>query len=257
MNIRAKVKRRLNWYWDRFRVNNPVVGRAVELAGNKVRMDGLVFSVDCPQVSTGHKSTLAFQFHEMEERELAKRWVPSDIPIVELGGGLGVVSCLANRKLNDPSQHVVVEANPEMVPVLTRNRDLNRCRFVIINRALGYDADTIRFAVDGEFVASSTVETNAPAKLINVPTISVETVMAEHCLDEAGIIADIEGGEVDLIRRELPRLGERIRYVLAEMHPLIVGEEIVAALKQELVEMGFEHAQTIGDSSFFARPARP
>src|SRR5579859_6129189 len=99
--FREKLQRRLGWYKVRLQINNPIVGRAIELTGNRVRMDGNTYSVDCPYISTGHKSTIAFGLHEIEERMLVKKWLPRDTPVLELGGGLGVVSCLINRKLSN------------------------------------------------------------------------------------------------------------------------------------------------------------
>ena len=57
----APIKRRLGWYKVRLQVENRTVGRLVELFGNRVRMDGLRYSVDCPLISTPRKarSTLA------------------------------------------------------------------------------------------------------------------------------------------------------------------------------------------------------
>ena len=94
------LKRKLDYRWGQFRVDNYTVGRLVELTGNKVWIEGLKFSVNCPDITTRHKSTIFFGLHEIEERALLNRWLPADLPIVEIGGGLGVVSCLANRKLS-------------------------------------------------------------------------------------------------------------------------------------------------------------
>src|ERR1039457_6998889 len=163
--LKQKLRRRLSWYKARFQVNNPVVGRVVELLGNKVRMDGLTYSVDCPNISAGHKSTLAFGLHEIEERTIIRRCLPKNIPVVELGGGLGVVACLTNRTLENPEHHIVVEANPGMIPILERNRDLNGCKFQVVNSAIAYDRTSIRLRVDRDFV-SSTVEENAPTSVL-------------------------------------------------------------------------------------------
>jgi len=246
--LQQKIARRLNWYKSRFQVNNPVVGRAVELLGDRVWMDGLTYSVATPQITRGHKSTLAFGLHEMEERELIRRWLPPDIPVIEFGGGLGVVSCLTNRKLSDPSRHIVVEANPAMIGVLERNRDLNGCRFQIVNKALAYGTDFIELDVDAEFVGSSVKTTNGHAILVPTTTLSAITTT-----DRVGVVCDIEGAEADLIRNELPKLGERVRFLMAEMHPAILGADAVNSLLNTLRDIGFYKKQQIGDSVFFSR----
>lgn len=249
--IAFKVRRRLNWYKARFQVNNPIVGRAVELLGDRVRMDGLTYSVAAPQITRGHKSTLAFGLHEMEERELIRRWLPSDLPVIEFGGGLGVVSCLTNKKLEDPKSHVVVEANPAMIPVLEHNREINACRFTVHNRALAYGTDFIELDVDAEFVGSSIKTTNGHT--VRVPTTTLGALMDAHKFGQAGVVCDIEGAEADLIRNELTRLGERVRFLMAEMHPNILGIAVVDSLLEHMSSLGFDKRQQIGDSVFFSR----
>jgi FkbM family methyltransferase len=249
--FQQKVSGRLSWYKARFQVNNPVVGRLIELLGDRVRMDGLIYSVASPQITTGHKSTLAFGLHEMEERELIRRWMPSDVPVLEFGGGLGVVSCLANRKLREPSSHIVVEANPVMAVALESNRDLNGCKFQVVNKAIAYDCDYIDLILDAEFVSSSVKATSG--RTVKVKTTTVLELMDAAGFDQAGIVCDIEGSELDLIRRELPSLGARIQFLMAEMHPAILGADVVDDLLRELKELGFVMKQQIGDSVFLSR----
>lgn len=226
-----------------------MVGRAVELFGNRVRMDGLTYSVDCPFVTIGHKSTLAFGLHEIEERELIKRWLPSNVPVIELGGGLGVVSCLVNRTLKDRKNHIVVEANPAMVPVLERNRNINVCGFEIVNKAIAYDQAVVRLNLDRDFVGS----TIAGSVASNVAEISTTTIAKLMRFDVAGIVCDIEGAEAGIIERELPELGRRIQFFMAEMHPSILGEDRVNKLLKDLETLGFRLCEKMGDSVFYVR----
>jgi FkbM family methyltransferase len=239
------LARRLRWYRERF--NGTLVG----LRGNKVHMDGMTYSVE--PFSSTLKSTLARGRHEQPERDLVRRWLPPDIPLVEFGGGMGAVSCLANRKLSDPTRHVVVEANPAMVPLLSTNRDLNGCRFTILNCALGYDRDTIPLDLDPDFVGSSAVG-SVGNSTITVKTTTVARIMSDHAFQECGIVCDIEGAEADLIEREFPELGERVRYIMAEFHPHIIGHDATERLFGSLSSMGFLHKQTIGNCGFYSRP---
>ena len=77
--------------------------------------------------------------------------------------------------------------------------------------------------------------------------------MGEGGFGQCGIICDIEGAEADLIERELPRVGERVRYLLAEFHPYILGATRTQSLFDALREMGFVEKQTIGICAFFSR----
>jgi len=249
--MRQRIRRRLGWYKSRFQVNNPVVGRAVELLGNRVRMDGLTYSVDCPYIGTGHKSTLAFGLHEIEERALARRWLPRDVPVIEIGGGLGVVSCLINRKLQWSRDHVVVEANPVMARILELNRDLNGCGFQVINKALAYDCDAIDLNLDREFVGSSTF--GSAGSTVRLPATTISEILGHAGFEYCGIVCDIEGAEADLIQRELPHLRDRIRFFMAEMHPAILGKEAINRLEGKIESQGFRLFEKDGDCVFYGR----
>jgi FkbM family methyltransferase len=213
-------------------------------------MDGLTYSVATPFVSRAHKSTLAFGLHEMEERTLVRRWLPHDVPVIELGGGLGVVSCLVNKKLDYPSDHIVVEANPSLVPILERNRRLNHATFKIVNKAIAYDRDSIELGLDEEFVGSA-----VGRKSGNVAVVEATTVAAlASPFDRFGIVCDIEGAEIDLVEREFPALGDRTRYLLLETHPKISGQHRVETMLGTLASLGFRKTEHLGDCYFFIKP---
>jgi FkbM family methyltransferase len=239
------IHRRLNWYRDRLK------GTIVALKGNRIYMDGMTYSVE--PFSSTLKCTLSKGRFEEPERELVRRWLPAEIPVVELGGGMGAVSCLANRKLSDPAQHIVVEANPGMVPLLERNRDLNGCGFFVVNAALGYDSRSLTLDLDPDFVGSSASGAKWGNGTFTVRTATVSDMMAQRGFGQCGIICDIEGAEADLIERELPKLGACVRYLLAEFHRYILGAQRTQSLFNALREMGFVEKQTIGICAFFSR----
>jgi FkbM family methyltransferase len=210
--LRDALTKRIAQRYRNFQVNNYAIGRAIELFGNRVRMDGMIFSVDCPLITTPHKSTLAFGMHEIEERELIQRWLPENIPILEFGGGLGVISCLINRKLSRPTDHIVVEANPTMIPILKRNRDLNRCKFRIINKAIAYDRDFVDLALDSDFVGTRISSDRLSKQVLSVPTTTVRQLLDQTGFGRVGIVCDVEGAEADMISREMPTLQQHAEF---------------------------------------------
>ena len=251
LSVAARLKRRYAWYKSMLQVNNVHVGRLVERLGDTVRMDGMRFSVDCPLVSTPHKSTLAFGLHEIEERALIRKWLRPDHPVVEFGGGLGVVSCLINSRLTRPDDHVVVEANPIMVPVLERNRDMNGCGFSVLNRALAYDADTVTLNIDSEFVGSS-AKGAATGRTVDVKTVRLSDILQSRHWADVTVVADIEGLEKELIENEILS-SQDIGAVMFEMHPKHLGRDGVEALIGKMKSAGFETREEIGDSIYMHR----
>jgi FkbM family methyltransferase len=247
------VSSRYSWYKFRLGYKNQFVGRIVELFGNRVRIGGMTFSVDCPQLPRGHKSALAVGLYEAGERTLITRWVPRDLPVLEFGGGLGVTSCILNRKLADPFRHVVVEANPEIIPLLEYNRNFNDCKFKIINKAVAYDCDYTNLEFNEDFSGNKILEGRSSGRSIRVKATTVSSLLAETNFCRAGLVCDIEGGEEDIISREMPILGDRIKFFLAEMHPHLLGEDTVRKLMNNLVALGFTLREQIGSCVFFDR----
>ena len=81
--------------------------------------------------------------YERPERELLRTYIEPARPVIELGGGLGVIASLINRRLHDPERHVVVEANPSLLPVIDANRRRNDARFSIVHGAIAYGGTTV------------------------------------------------------------------------------------------------------------------
>ena len=96
------IASRWRWYKQSFQMNNWLIGRLIELTGNKITVDGVTLSVDNPQIMTMHKSSIYFGIYEIAERDLARRHIDPSLPLVEIGASIGGVSCITNKLLSDP-----------------------------------------------------------------------------------------------------------------------------------------------------------
>jgi FkbM family methyltransferase len=238
--------RRARYYWHRS------LGRVVELLGNQIHVDGLHFSLDSPVVNRTQKWSLFTQEHEEHERALLKQWLPKDLPVVEFGGALGVISCLTNRSLVRPEQHVVVEANPDVIPLLERNRDLNGCRFQVTNKAVAYDSESVRFGLQNWNLFGGRLGDHGD-KFVVVPTTSLKATIDEHGFDQISLICDIEGAEAILVQRELETIRKHVRFFLVEIHPDLMGKDGMSLLLQTLLESGFTLQAQAGRNWAFTR----
>jgi len=117
--------------------NNPIVGLLYSILNNVYKTDGCRFYYPKNITSLGFRSRFFFDIYEIEERELIKKYISEGDRILELGGCIGVVSYIANRLLKDPHDHVVVEANPGLIPTLNKNKELNMCGFIIEHCIIG------------------------------------------------------------------------------------------------------------------------
>ena len=249
--------------WERTRAEGPYrllsrvirawsIGRRIEAQGNRVEMSGLVFSVDNPMIHVRMKSTLADGSYEEGERMLIERFLPSDLPVIELGGAIGVVSCFTNRMLVRPEQHVVVEANPSLISTLSLNRDLNHCQFTVRQAALGYDSDQVDFYAGSTFLTGSL----EPGSLrsVRVPSITLGRLLDEADFPRACLIADIEGAEASLVERESDVLRSRIRWFIFEFHPPVLGPDRTEKLFDQLQAIGFQERARDGWVAAFENP---
>lgn len=212
------------------------LGRFVGMPTDIVRLDGCKFTIDKRYVPTNVVDLLISNRYEGPERRTLKDFLDPAVPVVELGGCIGVVACLTNRLLQRPDKHVVVEANPRLLPILRRNRDRNGCRFSIDHAALSYDAATIPFRVNDNVLASSLHGDDEPAEVVS--TVTLRQLLNDHGFERATLICDIEGAERQLVEREIDTLAERVAMIMMELHGP-AREQPASGLLASLERAGF------------------
>lgn len=227
-------------HWD-----NPVLGRLVELRGNRAHIDGCTFTLDTPAIPTGLKALFLFNRYERAERDSLRRHLNPLLPVVELGGSLGVVACITNRLLKNPERHVVVEANAAMLPVLEENRQRNNCRFEIMHRAIGYGSPTVTFFEDDDFLAGSVLSGRVgyegrPRRAVSVNAVSLREIVDTHAFNQCTLVCDIEGAELGMVEHEIGTLRDRVATIVMETHPGAVGATAVQRMMDALYHAGFE-----------------
>jgi FkbM family methyltransferase len=176
-------------------------------------------------------------YYEHEEREAIRCYLPPESPVIELGASQGVVSCITNRILNDRNRHVVVEANPFLVPLLTRNRDRNRCKFEIVHAAAGSAQSAVGFFCDKDPLKSSLLISSPQCHAVSAVTLSelIHSRGFRHCT----LICDIEGSEIGLIEGATQVLSDHFQLLIVEFHPGISGNQVVRETLERLRSCGF------------------
>jgi len=208
-------------------------GKPSEIA----RLQGCRFSLDSPALTDDVRYLLLSGQHEKPERRMIARFLDSTRPVVELGGFIGVVACTTNRRLRNPSRHVVVEANPAVLELLTGNRARNRSQFAIVHAALAYGAPNIEFHVNDNPLTSCVNHERTDTVL--VPTVTLEHLLEAASFEQCTLICDIEGAEADLIEHELSVLKDRVPMMIVEVHDRILGAARTRQLFDALREAGF------------------
>jgi FkbM family methyltransferase len=202
-----------------------------------ISMDGCEFPLrDVPDTSM--KLELLLGNYEQPERSAARRYVKPEWPVVELGGCIGVVACITNKLLSTPGRHVVVEANPCVVPQLEANRAANQCSFSVLNKAIAYDVTSIRLTPSPDFWGTSLYARGDSQQDYDVPATQLSRIVEDARFENFALICDIEGQEYELVRNELETL-RRAEVIIMEVHPHLLGEAKVSETLSELGKIGF------------------
>jgi FkbM family methyltransferase len=236
------IVKRIVWYIERYRTSDHAwIGRIVELLGNRVSLDGCQFDLSSPVIATAQKAGFLLNTYEAESRYMLQQ-IPADeeLPIIELGASVGVIACVSHRRFPNTPQHIAVEANPALIPVLTRNRHLNHARFDIIPAALAYGQDEMIFHVHRKFVSSSIYAVKGDTTAVSVPTVTLQALVEKlYSPNPIILICDIEGAEHDLFQHEFDLIQRTVKYLAIEFHPSLTGQEAVNTILIQLAEAGF------------------
>ncbi len=211
-----------------------------------VRLGGCRIGLDDPIAQSFH-NLLTTGVFERPERIAIKKFLNTSLPVVELGGCIGVVACTTNRRLRNPAFHVVVEANPELTPLLEANRDRNRCKFFILQRAVGYDSPFVSLHINDGNLLESSARTRA-GREIRVPVITLREIVNQFSFARCNLICDIEGTEVELVRHERDTLARHVDLLIVEVHRKLLGADPVSEMMNTLKEIGFETVYKVRDA---------
>lgn len=227
------------------RDQNAWLGRIVEWRGNVGRVGSLRFDLNNPAISTGLKGRFLAGSWEAGTLALLRDHVDPDLPVIEFGAGIGVVSCTTNSLLRRRDKHLVVEAQSALIPTIEKNRDLNGCGFSIRHGALAYGADHVEFWLfPGRFIGNSLQPKDGGIREV-VPALQIQKVIDETGFDRITLIIDVEGTETEMVRNELPLLQRVVDTLIMEEH--LDSEEAKARIEQmhtALREAGFTTVAT-------------
>ena len=217
----------------------PFLGFIFDLRGGRFHANGCVFEIPKDITTRSFRSCFLTDAYEIDERRLVSRFVQPDDQVLELGGCLGIVSCIANKRLGDPTRHLVVEANPDCLPGLCRNRELNSCAFAVENCAV-CDQPDITFFPNSAFIVSGTTKEQSE-RSVRVTGKSLKQLF-ETQDSFSVLIMDIEGSELETLESSMETL-KRFRLVIIELHDWLIGADGVARCREILCQSGFQMAE--------------
>lgn len=220
----------------------PIEGLIFDLNGGQFRADGCVFDIPKHLTTRAYRSCFLDGEYEEDERALIKKFLRPEDTVLECGACLGIVACVTNSLLRDKTRHVVVEANPKVIPSLYRNRELNRAGFLIEHCAVSNKSEET-FYLHPHYIVGGTSQ-RATNEAVRLPGRSVRELDARYGPFTA-LIMDIEGSELDSFETSRD-LFSRYRLVIVELHPWAIGEASVQQCRDILAAAGLRHVGTAG-----------
>lgn len=173
---------------------------------------------------------------ERPEAEFILRHLRSDDRILELGGGLGLISTIGAR-LVPQGKVVTIEANVDAINYLRRIHALNAVEVETINAVVvgKSTAEKLPFYVRKDFWSSSL--SNKPANYTEVRSVNLVTLTKlTETYRPTVVICDIEGGEIGLIDADWTA---GVRLVMVEVHKASIGQKGIDQIKDFFVAKGF------------------
>lgn len=184
--------------------------------------------------------------YEKGECALLRRVLRAGDRVLELGGGLGLLSTVAARTPGIAAV-TTIEANPALIPLIRETHRLNGVTGVDLRNAVATAAPAgpVPFYIRADFWASSMEPDSRPyVQRAEVPAAPIAALVAE--LSPTVISCDIEGGELGLF--DAVDLSG-VRALILELHPKVYGEAGLARIHSVLAAHGFARVPTHDASS--------
>lgn len=215
-----------------------------------IRHFGVRLALDPTVLSPAIVESLYRGGYEGPEVEIVRATLAPDDRVLEIGGGLGFVGVIAAQIVRPPGQILIVEANPQLIPLMERNFALNGVRPTVRNVVLGKGgASEVSFYLHDDFWASSLVKFSG-GREIKVPQRDVRGAFDEF--RPTYLIVDIEGGEIDLFDG-LSLDG--VEKLCLEVHPGQTGQPAIDRMFASFARQGFalERTSRLENVIFFRR----
>lgn len=142
-------------------------------------------------------ASIFWGFYESAEIRLINKFLDPNLPVIELGGSLGIISSFILNKLNSNTSLTVVEPNASLLATLKKNIQRYNTKDIdtkIIQKAVGYSTPFVYLDITGDNTTSHVSE--------NVQTDTlVESIQLNQLVDEKpySLFCDIEGAEAALL----------------------------------------------------------
>lgn len=211
---------------------------------------GVDLLLDHPAISN-HMYYVMSKDYESRDALLASTVLNPDSQVLELGASSGFMAIYC-RKIIGVRNYAMVEASPRLPTLIEENFKLNGldpAATPLIRAAAAAEDGSTPFTIHRNSWSSSVLDRGG--ETIRVPALALPSIIAALPFMPDTLIADIEGGELDLPAEHYALFGT----VILETHPKLLpdGRERADALLAALTAAGFTVRQRAGDSFVLTR----
>jgi len=218
-----------------------------QIRNKPISVYGIQYDIFHSSVPQPYRDLILYERYEFNEVKLVQKYMNPTTPVIELGAGLGVVSCVISL-IAYGTDHIAVEANTALIDNLQHQRDINKLHFDIINMAYHPTHDCVEFDNSDQFSERSVIQSENNSTQ-TIDAVNLETLSNSFKQPRFNLVCDIEGLEWIMIQEEGNLLSDKAMNVVLETHPDKVP---VMELVDRMDTLGFKKVDEKGNVYAFA-----
>ena len=199
-------------------------------------------------VKDSNKAMLWFGWYERSEIDQTITYLDQAHDVIELGASIGVNTTQILKYIGDNRQLFTVEANPDLISLLTINITNNNPRNIrvnIMNAAIDYSNrkdDLVGFLITNSSLSGKISEDIGSENYKIVKTIKLSDLSTQLNSEMFILVVDIEGAEVGMIINEMKFLKKRCFRIIIEIDGGYYNEKYysIEDVKCSLEQHGFK-----------------
>jgi FkbM family methyltransferase len=216
----------------------------------EITLEGMKFDVS--GLSTKIRNRLLSGAYEAHEKKMCFDYLTPNDSVLEIGGAIGFIGLICQKKIGIKN-YFCFEANPRTHEILKKNYELNGVEPRVWNMALAHADGHVDLEVGSDFWENSICYDSTRSngvKTVRVPAGTLDTLLALARQKVNTLIIDIEGAEQFI---DFQRVPEEISKIIIELHPGVMGQEVMYNIVATLIGLGFRVAREENDTFVFLR----
>jgi len=163
------------------------------IKNNRIGHYNCLYDTHFKEVIDPVKASIFWGLYEKDEAFFVEKHLSGSYPVLELGGSLGIISCVIGKKLLG-RKLLVVEANRSLLPVIERNLSLNNIQnaFIVCG---GIGEGKHLYFIEGNRSYNGEILTQYRPHSIEVENVDVDSLLSAHGVGPFSLVSDIEGAE--------------------------------------------------------------